>query len=680
MADTIERIYKLTVDGAQAARDLNAIAKSTSDLDKRMADSINSITKFGKALAGAFSVHEVISGFKSIIDSMDQIGKDAQKIGVGAEELQKLRYAAEFAGVGAEKMNAAVTKLAVGMSQLDKVTSKAGGVLRSAGVNDADDAEQALGTLADRFAAMPDGAQKTAEAVAVFGKAVGPDLIPFLNQGAEGIKKLTDEAERFGGVVTGKAIEQASEFNDNLARLERTSKGVGVQLAEGMLPAFKAISESFIDSAKTGDGFVSTGQKIGGLLVEVTGLGIKAAATLEALGLTLGAIAAIIANPGSARSIFREWQADIDQLNVDANAKIARLTDNLKRAQEAFAANPKPSFGQTPATDPLADAAAKQKEAAEAAKARALAEREAAKALREREKAEKDAADALERRLAFEKQWAVVTAQVNALQTEEEDLAPRLVRAKIAVADAAERALDSVSIEAAEWERLTLMLNDADEAHRQYAVTARNTILASKQSTEQVKKEANEWDLLGDSFNNFANQAANSAGHLSAAFSAMVQSLIKDLLLFWAKKYIVQAIIKLLPVSIGGGTFPENPVPSTDAAAVSVIPFARGGVLSQAISFPMALAGEAGPEAIMPLRRAADGNLGVQATTSPLNVTVNNFSDNTVTAKRTGPNDLEIVVEKARAAIAADLRTGGTLVSRALEQSYGIGRGAAAAF
>lgn len=48
-----------------------------------------------------------------------------------------------------------------------------------------------------------------------------------------------------------------------------------------------------------------------------------------------------------------------------------------------------------------------------------------------------------------------------------------------------------------------------------------------------------------------------------------------------------------------------------------VMPFALGGVVSSPTGFPMrggrGLMGEAGPEAIMPLARGADGRLGVQA-------------------------------------------------------------------
>lgn len=60
-----------------------------------------------------------------------------------------------------------------------------------------------------------------------------------------------------------------------------------------------------------------------------------------------------------------------------------------------------------------------------------------------------------------------------------------------------------------------------------------------------------------------------------------------------------------------------------------VMPFAKGGVVSMPTTFPMrggrGLMGEAGPEAIMPLARGADGRLGVQSASGgrPIQVTVN---------------------------------------------------------
>lgn len=60
-----------------------------------------------------------------------------------------------------------------------------------------------------------------------------------------------------------------------------------------------------------------------------------------------------------------------------------------------------------------------------------------------------------------------------------------------------------------------------------------------------------------------------------------------------------------------------------------VMPFANGGIVSQPTYFPMrgatGLMGEAGPEAIMPLSRGADGKLGVRAAGGgqPVNVVMN---------------------------------------------------------
>lgn len=74
-------------------------------------------------------------------------------------------------------------------------------------------------------------------------------------------------------------------------------------------------------------------------------------------------------------------------------------------------------------------------------------------------------------------------------------------------------------------------------------------------------------------------------------------------------------------------------LPFADGASFSqgrVVPFASGGVVNGPVTFAMrgatGLMGEAGPEAIMPLARGADGKLGVRsagggATTVVMNIT-----------------------------------------------------------
>ena len=58
-----------------------------------------------------------------------------------------------------------------------------------------------------------------------------------------------------------------------------------------------------------------------------------------------------------------------------------------------------------------------------------------------------------------------------------------------------------------------------------------------------------------------------------------------------------------------------------------VTPFAKGGVVSSPVRFPLqsgiGLAGEAGPEAIIPLARGSDGKLGVRSDGGSRPVTIN---------------------------------------------------------
>jgi phage-related minor tail protein len=99
----------------------------------------------------------------------------------------------------------------------------------------------------------------------------------------------------------------------------------------------------------------------------------------------------------------------------------------------------------------------------------------------------------------------------------------------------------------------------------------------------------------------------------------------------------VQMALRPVTSALGGGLnslfsglFGSSPS-FTDVMKMtnSAQPFARGGVIASPSYFPlssggMGVAGEAGPEAIMPLTRGADGRLGVAAAgAAPANVTVN---------------------------------------------------------
>jgi len=81
------------------------------------------------------------------------------------------------------------------------------------------------------------------------------------------------------------------------------------------------------------------------------------------------------------------------------------------------------------------------------------------------------------------------------------------------------------------------------------------------------------------------------------------------------------------PVGDLVGGLVENIFTTTNPTLQGVTPFARGGVVASPTYFGLGnglgVAGEAGPEAILPLRRGSDGSLGVAASAGGRPVSIN---------------------------------------------------------
>ena len=106
-------------------------------------------------------------------------------------------------------------------------------------------------------------------------------------------------------------------------------------------------------------------------------------------------------------------------------------------------------------------------------------------------------------------------------------------------------------------------------------------------------------------------------------FSDLARSIIADLTRMLVRFAIVQPLFH----SITGGKFLDNANGNVIDAGNRITAYARGGIVNKPTLFPMAngmgLMGEAGPEAIMPLKRGANGKLGVQSSGGVGNIVVN---------------------------------------------------------
>lgn len=109
-----------------------------------------------------------------------------------------------------------------------------------------------------------------------------------------------------------------------------------------------------------------------------------------------------------------------------------------------------------------------------------------------------------------------------------------------------------------------------------------------------------------------------------------------------------------------------------------VVPFARGGVVNQPTLFPMAnggtgLMGEAGAEAVMPLRRMSNGRLGVEADASNNQVVnIYNYSNAQVETRKRDDNTMDVFIRKVNEALTNERTSSGFRSAYAREEQKGV--------
>ncbi len=149
-------------------------------------------------------------------------------------------------------------------------------------------------------------------------------------------------------------------------------------------------------------------------------------------------------------------------------------------------------------------------------------------------------------------------------------------------------------------------------------------------NTDNAREKLRELETLGDRFALRVGRAFERAAFEGQSLQDTLRNLALDLsrLAFRAAFSPIQDAVSGLFTNVLGTTgFADGGVISR----AMPVPFANGGVISAPITFPMrggrmGLAGEAGPEAILPLTRGANGKLGVRyegTGAQPAQVTIN---------------------------------------------------------
>lgn len=282
MAKTLVGALRVTLglDSAEFAAGAARVQNMSAQMAKKLAVIGTAVSVVGAGVATAI---------RGAINSADDMGELAQKLGVPVEALSALKHAAKVLGVEFEGLQGGLLKLSRGMADSPEKFEKLGISVRDA-KGEMRPTADVLKELADRFQTMPDGAEKTALAMDLFGKS-GAAMIPMLNAGSAGITGLMEEARKMGLVISQETADSAGRFNENLDRLAGAASGLAMIMAAHLAPVLEQISAFIVDMAMAFQNLSPATQEF---MAWAAGLTVVLGPLIIGLGMVVGAVGALV--------------------------------------------------------------------------------------------------------------------------------------------------------------------------------------------------------------------------------------------------------------------------------------------------------------------------------------------------------------------------------------------------
>jgi hypothetical protein len=185
------------------------------------------------------------------VEAASKINDLSQRTGVSTDELQSLGYAAKLGGVDMDSLAMSLQFLDRNLAAAARGEGEASKAFARAGISVRDSnghvlsAHAAFTKLADKMKSMPDGAEKTALAMSLMGRA-GAQMIPTLNEGGEGLSRLEQRARDLGFVMDNETIAAGDALGDSIDELKMAFQGVAYTIAGPLLKPLTAVVQSFI--------------------------------------------------------------------------------------------------------------------------------------------------------------------------------------------------------------------------------------------------------------------------------------------------------------------------------------------------------------------------------------------------------------------------------------------------
>jgi hypothetical protein len=185
-------------------------------------------------------------------ENAERVGNVARMTGIATDKLQELEYAAKRSNVSAEELQVGLVHMARSAQEAAHGGAQAALAYQKVGVQFADVATGKLrpladvvGDLADRFSKMPDGTEKTALAMELFGRS-GARLIPVLDEGRDGLAKMGVEARNLGVVMDTRALAAGQRYQASAERMSAAITGLRNAIAVRLFGAMAKSTEQWI--------------------------------------------------------------------------------------------------------------------------------------------------------------------------------------------------------------------------------------------------------------------------------------------------------------------------------------------------------------------------------------------------------------------------------------------------
>jgi len=237
--------------------ELNASFKKVDSIAEKFSNTLLKKVTISNLTAKAISTASsaFISLSKEMIDSYDSAAKLSQNIGITAESVIGLRHAAELSNVGAEAMDKNMEKLSKTMFEAASGNKSAEESFKRLGISVTNSdgslkkSDKVLMEMADKFKALPPGAERAAAAMNIFGKS-GASMVTMLKDGSGALKEMVDEGSAAAGNITG--ISEAMEkLKDASTKAKSAMMGMLAGLVESdafqiAVDGFESISQAIM--------------------------------------------------------------------------------------------------------------------------------------------------------------------------------------------------------------------------------------------------------------------------------------------------------------------------------------------------------------------------------------------------------------------------------------------------